>query len=312
MSIIDIKNYKHYPVMLKEVIENLDIKPDGVYVDCTMGGAGHSSEILKRLTTGHLYCFDQDEMVIEEAKKKLGAISNNFTIIHDNFVNIKSALAAHEITKVDGILYDLGVSSFQLDIPERGFSYQNDAPLDMRMDQSSTLTAHDVVNNYDEAALRKVIFDFGEEKNAGLIAKKIVKNRPINTTLELVDTIKQALPAAILRKEKHPAKRTFQAIRIEVNKELIVFKQSLTDAFELLNKDGRIAVITFHSLEDRICKHLYKEKTTLDLPSDIPFIPEGYSIDFELVNNKAIMASEEELEVNNRSHSARLRVIKRK
>lgn len=303
--------YKHIPVLLNETLEGLNIRPNGIYVDCTMGGAGHSSEILKRLTTGHLYCFDQDEMVIEKSRKRLEEVGSNFTIIKDNFVNIKNALAEIGITKVDGILYDLGVSSFQLDIPERGFSYQHDAPLDMRMDQSKDFSAYDVVNNYSENELKKVLYEFGEEKFAGLIVKKIIKSRPIETTQQLVDIIKSALPAAVLRKEKHPAKKTFQAIRIEVNKELIVFRESLKDAFDLLNLNGRIAVITFHSLEDRICKHMFKEKCTLDLPSDLPVIPEGYSIDFNLVNKKAITASQEELAMNNRSHSAKLRVIER-
>ncbi len=305
------QEYKHFSVLLDKVIENLDIKKDGIYVDCTMGGAGHSSEILKRIPNGHLYAFDQDEMVIKASRIRLEAIGSNFTIIKDNFINIKEALENVGITKVDGILYDLGVSSFQLDIPERGFSYQHDAPLDMRMDQTQALSAYNVVNEYSENDLKKILLEYGEEKFAGLIVKKIMKNRPISTTYQLVETIKSALPAAILRKEKHPAKKTFQAIRIEVNKELIVFRKSLQNAFDLLNDEGRIAVITFHSLEDRICKHMFKEKCTLNLPSDLPIIPEGYNIDFELVNKKPILPSLEELEVNNRSHSAKLRVIKK-
>lgn len=303
--------YKHIPVLLNETIDSLNIKEDGIYVDCTLGGAGHSSEILKRLTTGHLYAFDQDKMIVEKSSKRLAEISNNFTIIQDNFVNIKSCLESLGVTKVDGILYDLGVSSFQLDIPERGFSYQHDAPLDMRMDQTKEFSAYDVVNMYSENELRKVLLEYGEEKFAGLIVKKIIKSRPIETTYQLVEVIKSALPAAILRKEKHPAKKTFQAIRIEVNKELIVFRKSLMDAFDLLNLNGRISVITFHSLEDRICKHMFKEKCSLDLPPDLPIIPEGYTIDFQLVNKKAIIASQEELAINNRSHSAKLRVIER-
>ncbi len=305
------QEYKHFSVLLDKVIENLDIKKDGIYVDCTMGGAGHSSEILKRIPNGHLYAFDQDEMVIKASRIRLEAIGSNFTIIKDNFINIKEALENVGITKVDGILYDLGVSSFQLDIPERGFSYQHDAPLDMRMDQTQALSAYNVVNEYSENDLKKILLEYGEEKFAGLIVKKIMKNRPISTTYQLVETIKSALPAAILRKEKHPAKKTFQAIRIEVNKELIVFRKSLQNAFDLLNDEGRIAVITFHSLEDRICKHMFKEKCTLNLPSDLPIIPEGYNIDFELINKKPILPSLEELEVNNRSHSAKLRVIKK-
>ena len=303
--------YKHIPVLLNETIDSLNIKEDGIYVDCTLGGAGHSSEILKRLTTGHLYAFDQDKMIVEKSSKRLAEISNNFTIIQDNFVNIKSCLESLGVSKVDGILYDLGVSSFQLDIPERGFSYQHDALLDMRMDQTKDFSAYDVVNMYSENELRKVLLEYGEEKFAGLIVKKIIKSRPIETTYQLVEVIKSALPAAILRKEKHPAKKTFQAIRIEVNKELIVFRKSLMDAFDLLNLNGRISVITFHSLEDRICKHMFKEKCSLDLPPDLPIIPEGYTIDFQLVNKKAIIASQEELAINNRSHSAKLRVIER-
>ena len=303
--------YKHIPVLLNETIDSLNIKEDGIYVDCTLGGAGHSSEILKKLTTGHLYAFDQDKMIVEKSSKRLAEISNNFTIIQDNFVNIKSCLESLGVSKVDGILYDLGVSSFQLDIPERGFSYQHDAPLDMRMDQTKDFSAYDVVNMYSENELRKVLLEYGEEKFAGLIVKKIIKSRPIETTYQLVEVIKSALPAAILRKEKHPAKKTFQAIRIEVNKELIVFRKSLMDAFDLLNLNGRISVITFHSLEDRICKHMFKEKCSLDLPPDLPIIPDGYTIDFQLVNKKAIIASQEELAINNRSHSAKLRVIER-
>ena len=311
MQEINLKNYHHYPVMLKEVLELLNIKPDGIYVDCTLGGAGHSSEILKRIPKGHLYAFEQDEMVIASSKAKLEVIGNNFTIINNNFANLKEELASQGIEKVDGIFYDLGVSSFQLDIPERGFSYQADAPLDMRMDQRNELSAYEVVNNYSEADLKRILFEYGEERYAPLIVKKIISNRPVNTTFELVDLIKQALPASVLRKEKHPAKKSFQAIRIEVNQELAVFRQSLTDAFTLLNKDGRIVVLTFHSLEDRLCKQLFKEQTSLDLPPDLPFIPEGYDIEFALVNQKVITASEEELSLNNRSHSAKLRAIQK-
>ena len=311
MQEINLKEYHHYPVMLKEVLELLNIKPDGIYVDCTLGGAGHSSEILKRIPNGHLYAFEQDEMVIASSKAKLAEIGNNYTIINNNFANLKEELASHGIEKVDGIFYDLGVSSFQLDIPERGFSYQADAPLDMRMDRRNNLSAYEVVNNYSEADLKRILFEYGEERYAPLIVKKIINNRPVNTTFELVDLIKQALPASVLRKEKHPAKKTFQAIRIEVNQELAVFRQSLTDAFTLLNKDGRIVVLTFHSLEDRLCKQLFKEHTSLDLPPDLPFIPEGYDIKFALVNHKVITAGPEELSINNRSHSAKLRAIQK-
>ena len=311
MKEIEISQYQHLPVMLNEVIDLLKIKKNGIYVDCTLGGAGHSSEILKRIPEGHLYAFEQDEMVIASSSAKLKNIGDNFTIIHDNFVNLKNDLANLGIDKVDGIFYDLGVSSFQLDIPERGFSYQHDAPLDMRMDQRSDLSAYEVVNNYSEDDLKRVLYEYGEERYAPLIVKKIIQNRPINTTTELVDVIKAALPSSVLRKEKHPAKKTFQAIRIEVNQELAVFRGSLKDAFTLLNKDGRIVVLTFHSLEDRLCKQMFKEETSLDLPPDLPFIPEGYDVKFQLVNQKVITASPEELAINNRSHSAKLRAIEK-
>jgi len=307
----NIENYEHIPVLLNEVLDNLNLKEDGIYVDCTLGGAGHSSEILKRIPNGHLYCFEQDENVIEMAKKRLDQISNNYTIINSNFVNIKEELKKQNVYSIDGVLYDLGVSSFQLDMSERGFSFRFDGPLDMRMNPNASLTAYDVVNNYEANELIKILYDYGEESFAKLIVKKIIQNRPIETTLQLVDVIKSAMPSKILRKEKHPAKKTFQAIRIEVNKELIVFEKSLKDALEFLNIGGRICVITFHSLEDKICKHIYKEKTSLDLPPDLPFIPDNYHIDFKIITHKAIVASKEELKFNNRSHSAKLRVIER-
>lgn len=306
--------YKHIPVLLNEAIESLNIKPDGIYVDCTLGGGGHSSEILKRLTTGKLISFDQDEYAISVAEKRLAEISNNFSIVHSNFVNIKSCLEELNIDKVDGILYDLGVSSFQLDIGERGFSYNTEAPLDMRMDQNAALSAWNVVNEYSVKELTKIFYDYGEEKFAPGIAKKIEnyrKEKPINTTIELVSIIKSALPAAVLRKTGHPAKKIFQAIRIEVNKELSVFQKSLEDAFKVLNVDGRIVVITFHSLEDRLCKRMFKEKSSVNLPSDMPVIPKEYLPEFELVYKKAVLPSEEELSINNRSHSAKLRAIRK-
>lgn len=308
------KEYSHFSVLLNESIEALNIKEDGIYVDCTLGGGGHSSKILEKLTTGKLYCFDQDEYAIKVATEKLSKISDNFEIIYSNFVNIKSSLNELGIEKVDGILYDLGVSSFQLDMGERGFSYNSDALLDMRMDQNAYLTAKIVVNEYSLEELTKIFYDYGEEKFSYLIAKKIVNSRnvkPINTTFELVEIIKSALPASVLRKSKHPAKKIFQAIRIEVNKELSVFQKSLEDAFELLNDEGRIVVITFHSLEDRLCKRMFKEKTTVNLPADMPIIPKEYLPKYELVLKKALVPSAEELSVNNRSHSAKLRAIKK-
>ena len=306
--------YKHIPVLLNEAIDSLNINPDGIYVDCTLGGGGHSSEILKRLKNGRLISFDQDEYAISVAEKRLKEISDNFTIVHSNFVNIKSSLEELGIDKVDGILYDLGVSSFQLDIGERGFSYNTEAPLDMRMDQNAPLSAWNVVNEYSVKELTKIFYDYGEEKFAPGIAKKIEsyrKDKPINTTIELVSIIKSALPAAVLRKTGHPAKKIFQAIRIEVNKELSVFQKSLEDAFKVLNVDGRIVVITFHSLEDRLCKRMFKEKSSVNLPADMPVIPKEYLPEFELVHKKAVIPNDEELAVNNRSHSAKLRAIKK-
>lgn len=308
------KPYNHISVLLNESIQQLNIKKNGVYVDCTLGGGGHSSEILKRIPNGHLYAFDQDSFAINTADEKLKKIASNYTLINENFVNIKVALEEENVYGVDGILYDLGVSSFQLDIPERGFSYRFDGPLDMRMDQTAELDAYTVVNAYDEKSLVRILFEYGEEKFARLIARKIVSERekkPIETTLELVEIIKKALPASALRNSSHPAKQTFQAIRIEVNHELDILKKALEDGLSLLNKNGRMVVITFHSLEDRIVKKLFKEKTTLQLPKDLPYIPEGYEIEFKLINSKVILPSESEISNNLRSHSAKMRVIEK-
>lgn len=308
------KPYNHISVLLNESIQQLNIKKNGVYVDCTLGGGGHSSEILKRIPNGHLYAFDQDSFAINTADEKLKKIASNYTLINENFVNIKVALEEENVYGVDGILYDLGVSSFQLDIPERGFSYRFDGPLDMRMDQTAELDAYTVVNTYDEKSLVRILFEYGEEKFARLIARKIVSERekkPIETTLELVEIIKKALPASALRNSSHPAKQTFQAIRIEVNHELDILKKALEDGLSLLNKNGRMVVITFHSLEDRIVKKLFKEKTTLQLPKDLPYIPEGYEIKFKLINSKVILPSESEISNNLRSHSAKMRVIEK-
>ncbi len=305
---------KHYSVLLNESIEMLNIKPDGIYVDCTLGGGGHSSEILKRLTSGHLYAFDQDEDAIKLARPRLEAISNNFTIIKSNFVNLKEELSNLNVDHVDGIIFDLGVSSFQFDLPERGFSYRFDAPLDMRMDKDSDFSAYDIVNNYSMNDLVKIFYEYGEEKFSRNIAKKIVERRlvkPIETTFELVDIIKASLPAAVLRKAGHPAKQVFQALRIEVNHELDYLKSVLVDALSILNINGVLAVITFHSLEDRIVKLTFKDKTTLNLPKGIPFIPEGYHLEYELINKNVILPSTSELDENNRSHSAKLRGIRK-
>jgi 16S rRNA (cytosine1402-N4)-methyltransferase len=310
-----IDNYTHYSVLLNESINLLNIKSDGVYVDCTLGGGGHSEAILKHLTTGHLYAFDQDEYACKKAMARLSAYADKLTIINDNFSNILNALEEFNIKKVDGIIYDLGVSSFQLDIPERGFSYRFDAPLDMRMNQEASLSAYEVVNNYSYADLKRILYEYGEESFAPLIAKHIVTTRevkPIATTLELVEVIKAALPAAILRKAGHPAKKTFQAIRIEVNQELAVLEDSLHQSLKLLNGDGRVVVITFQSLEDKIVKRIFKEATTLNLPKGLPYIPDGYHIDYELINTKVILPSSAEIDENLRSHSAKLRGIRKK
>lgn len=308
------ENLSHYSVLLNESIDALKIKNDGLYVDCTLGGGGHSSKILEKIPNGHLYAFDQDEMAIEVANKRLSSIANNFTIINRNFETIKESLEEYNITKVNGIIYDLGVSSFQFDLPDRGFSYRFDARLDMRMDLRQELDAYEIVNNYSEEELANIFYKYGEDKNSRLIARKIVqirKNKPIETTFELVDVIKNALPAKILRQNSHPAKQIFQALRIEVNGELAVLEKSLRDALELLDVGGRCVVITFHSLEDRIVKNIFKEYTTLNLPKGLPFIPEGYEIKYQLVNHHVILPSNEELTINNRSHSAKMRIIER-
>lgn len=306
---------KHIPVLLKEAIDGLNIKPDGIYVDCTMGGAGHACEILKKLNNkGHLYCFDQDSYAILRGQEKLSKVSKNYTIIPDNFVNIKEQLEDLEVTKVDGILYDLGVSSFQFDIGERGFSYNYDAPLDMRMNQSQELKAYDVINNYSVNELKRIFTVYGEERFASSIAKRIElyrRNKPINTTFELVDIIKSSIPAYARRTGGHPAKKVFQAIRIEVNNELNVFEKSLKKALEILNKNGRIVVISFQSLEDRICKSLFKDKVEVKLPKGLAIRDADIKREYRLVNNKVIVASEEELQKNNRAHSAKMRIIEK-
>jgi len=313
-GMMHMNDYKHISVLLEESIEGLAIKEDGIYVDCTLGGGGHSSEILSKLTTGRLYAFDQDEYALHKANKFLTEVGTNFTLIKDNFVHLKQRLLEFGVTEVDGILYDLGVSSFQFDIPERGFSYNYDAPLDMRMNQEQPLSAKTIVNVHSESELRMILWQYGEEKFAPQIARKIVtyrKTKAIETTFELVDIIKSALPAAIKREKGHPAKKTFQALRIAVNDELRVFETSLKDALTLLKPKGRIVVITFHSLEDRICKHMFREVTTLQLPVGVPFVPSGYEVKYRLINQKVITASSSELESNNRAHSAKLRIIEK-
>lgn len=319
--------FNHYSVLLTESIDALDIKEDGIYVDATMGGGGHSLEILKRLTTGHLYAFDQDEFAIEQTTEKLAemsdqstiennfTITNNFTIIRSNFVHLKAELAKYDVTEIDGIIFDLGVSSPQLDDGARGFSFHQDAPLDMRMDTSADLTAREIVNEWGFHELLKIFSRYGEEKFSKQVARKIEARRmekPIETTLELVDIIKEAIPAAARRTGGHPAKRIFQAIRIAVNDELKVFETALEDALEILKVNGRISVITFHSLEDRIAKLMFVEVSKEDEAyRGLPVIPEAYLPNFEIMTRKPIVPGGTELEENKRSRSAKLRVIKR-
>lgn len=305
---------KHVSVLLDEAINGLKIKHDGIYVDATLGGGGHAKAVLKKLDQGFLYAFDQDPLAIKIADENLKEVSDHFKIIQANFVNLASLIRNEGVSGVDGILYDIGVSSFQFDLPERGFSYRFDGPLDMRMNTEQTLDAQTVINSYSESELKRIIYEYGEEKYAPLIAKKIVKSRsvkPIKTTLELVEVIKSALPAVALRGSTHPAKQTFQAIRIEVNKELEVLAESLKASLGLLNKGGRLVIITFHSLEDKVVKKLFKEATTLDLPKGLPFIPEGYEVKYQLINHKVIIPSEEEIKNNPRSHSAKMRIIEK-
>ena len=305
---------KHYSVMLSESITGLNIKEDGIYVDATLGYAGHSSEILKRLKKGHLYAFDQDEDAIKESKKKLQEIGSNFTIIYSNFVNLKTKLKEQKIDKVDGILFDLGLSSPQIDNPKRGFTFMSEAPLDMRMDKSNKLTAKTIVNTYSIEELTNIFYLYGEEKLSKIIAKRIVEyrlNKEINTTTELVKIIASAVGAKYFNKN-HPERKIFQAIRIEVNSEMKVLKGVLPDAIDLLNKGGRIAVITFHSLEDRIVKQIFKKESEInDLVKGLPNIPEEYQPKIKLINKKPIVPSTEELKENSRSKSAKLRIIER-
>ncbi len=307
--------FHHISVLLNETIDGLNIKEDGIYVDATLGGGGHSSKILEKLTTGHLYCFDQDENAIKAASERLSQISDNFTIIYSNFKNMKYELNLRGINRVDGIVFDLGVSSPQFDDGERGFSYNHDARLDMRMDRNQPLSAYEIVNTYEYNELVKILFKYADEKYAKQIARGIERKRavkPIETTFELVDIVKEAIPAAARRKGGHPAKKTFQALRIAVNDELSVFDIALKDALELINVNGRIAVISFHSLEDKICKYTFNDVTKQpELPRGMPVVPDYLKPKFKKINKKAIIATEEELEYNHRSHSAKLRVIER-
>ena len=304
----------HVSVLLNESIENLNIKEDGIYVDCTLGFAGHSKEILKRIKKGKLFAFDQDGEAINYSKKILDQISGNYEIIKSNFAFIKSELNKRGIEKVDGVLFDLGVSSVQLDEAERGFSFHKDAKLDMRMDTDQSFSAYDVVNDYSKEELETIFFKYGEEKYSRSIANAIVRereNKKIETTLELTEIIRESVPEKY-RRTHHPARKVFQAIRIEVNKELDVFTKALNDAIDMLNPGGRICVITFHSLEDRICKNIFKEKSEMDsvfkgLPDkDIPL---EYRPELKLITK--VKPSKKELEDNNRSRSSILRVAEK-
>ena len=312
------EKFEHYSVLLNESIDGLNIKPDGVYVDCTLGGAGHSSVILSKLNeNGHLYAFDQDRIAIENAEAMLATYIEKgmVTLIKANFRNIKEELETLGVYGVDGILYDLGVSSPQLDQAERGFSYRYDAPLDMRMDQEQELTARVIVNEWPFGELVKIFYRYGEEKFSKQIARKIEKIRetqPIETTGELVEIIKDCIPAPARRKGGHPAKRIFQALRIAVNDELSAIEDSIEDGLKMLNFGGRMSVISFQSLEDRIVKVLFKEASSKEdtLPL-LPILPEEYEADYKLISRKPILPNEAELSENSRSQSAKLRIIER-
>ena len=303
---------KHKSVLLKESIDNLNIKVDGVYVDATLGFGGHSLEILKRNKKGFLFAFDQDSEAIEYSKERLKDY-DNFKIIKSNFSNMRECLLKEGIKSVDGILFDIGVSSMQLDEDYRGFSYHNDARLDMRMDTDSDFSAYELVNEYDYNNLVRVLRDYGEEKYASSIAKNIIKAREIKkieTTLELVDIIKRSMPMKELR-DGHPARKTFQAIRIEVNHELDVLEKALEQAIDLISVGGRICVITFHSLEDRIVKNIFRKYSEIDSKfSRLPYVPEEFLPKLKIIS-KGIVPSSEELEENNRARSSRLRVVEK-
>ena len=307
--------FKHVSVLLDECLEGLNIKKDGIYVDCTLGGAGHSSQILKRLSSkGRLIGIDQDTDALKAAKERLKEF-DNVNYVHSNFYEIYNILENLEIEGVDGILMDLGVSSYQLDEASRGFSYMNDAPLDMRMNRDNDFSAYDVVNNYSEEELYKIIKDYGEERFAKRIANFIVNKReikPIETTLELVDIIKAAIPAKARREGPHPAKRTFQAIRIEVNSELKILNKTIEDGVKKLNKGGRMAIITFHSLEDRIVKLKFRElENPCTCPKEFPMCMCGKKPTVKVISRKGIVPTKEEVEENPRSRSAKLRVIEK-
>lgn len=310
--------FEHVTVLLNEAVDNLNIKADGIYVDCTLGGGGHSRKILEQLgPNGHLYAFDQDQTALDYNQENLRdwLVAKKLTLIKSNFQQLKQKLAEHGVSHVDGVLYDLGVSSPQFDVAERGFSYRQDAILDMRMDQSQALTARKIVNEWSYGELVRIFTRYGEEKFAKSIARQIERKRQeeeIQTTGQLVELIKAGIPAKARRKGGHPAKKVFQALRIAVNNELGVLEYSLGQALSLLNPHGRISVITFQSLEDRLVKTMFKEKTSLpELPRGLPVIPSELELEYRLVNRKPITPSQAELEANHRAHSAKLRVIEK-
>ena len=307
--------FVHKPVLFDEVIESLRIKPDGIYVDGTTGGAGHSSGIAEKLDSGMLVSFDRDADAIAVATERLAKFGSRSMIVHSNFSEIKSELAARGIDRIDGLLLDLGVSSYQLDCAERGFSYMADAPLDMRMDRRDELSAYDVVNGFSAAELKKILFEYGEERFAPSIANAIVRAReikPIESTLELSDIIKNALPASARNGSHHPAKKSFQAIRISVNNELKIIEQTIKDAVSIMNNGGIISIITFHSLEDRIVKQAFAELAKgCTCPKSFPVCICGNKPSVEIVSRKPILPSDEELEINPRARSAKLRVAMR-
>lgn len=309
--------YEHYPVLLSEALEGLSLKPDGVYVDLTLGRAGHSSEILKRIPNGYLYCFDQDEEALKQSRERLEKIGTNFELIQSNFEHATEELAKRNVTKVDGILADLGVSSPQLDDPSRGFSYRENETLDMRMDQSSPRTAAKVCNEYSIEELSRILRQYGDEKDAYRIAKEIVARRaisPLTTTFDLVECVKKAKTAKELSKKGHPAKQTFQAIRIEVNHEEEALQKMLQDAPKLLKEGGRLAIITFMSLDDRVVKDAFRALSTVEGSRHGPvLLPDQIAKpEFAMVNRKPILPSEAELHENHRSASAKLRILEKR
>ncbi|MBQ7767997.1 MAG: 16S rRNA (cytosine(1402)-N(4))-methyltransferase RsmH [Oscillospiraceae bacterium] len=309
------KDFHHISVLLEECLEGLNIKPDGIYVDGTLGGAGHSSHIVQRLTTGRLIGIDRDPVALEASGKRLEPYKDRVTLVHSNFCEMKQVMEELGISGVDGILLDLGVSSPQLDDGERGFSYMADAPLDMRMNSQDKLSAYEVVNTWSQEELKRILFDYGEERYAPRIASAICRRREektIETTLELVDVIRSAMPPQALREKQHPAKRSFQAIRIAVNDELGSVEKAMRDAIPLLNPGGRLAVITFHSLEDRIVKNAMAEAAKgCTCPPNFPVCVCGKKPAVKLISRKPIVATDEELEANPRSRSAKLRVCEK-